>query len=296
MFMKGEAIMDKALEIKGLNSRVGDFQLKDITFSVEKGTIMGLIGKNGAGKTTLIKTIMQNLPISCGDVLFDGKTLNGSEQIVRKKVGIVHDNTIYPLSMKPKNIIKMFAPFYDNFCITKFNELMDRFDLDPNKKLYNYSKGMQMKFSVVMALSFDPQLIILDEPTAGLDPVARADVLDLLLEQMQNEEKSVLFSTHITSDLEKIADFITLLDNGRITFTESKDDLLDKYALVSVEKSVMNDDDITKLLSGVKVSSFGYTGLTRNKDTLSKIEGIKVARPTIEDIMIYDTGRGGTDV
>ncbi|MGH4051100.1 MAG: ABC transporter ATP-binding protein [Clostridium sp.] len=277
---------NNALEINNLTSRIGDFSLRDINFSIEKGTIMGFIGKNGSGKTTLIKTILNMIQKKSGEVLFDSIPMLENEEIVKAKIGIVFDSLIYPLHFKPYKIKKMISPFYKTFDDEKFDELMKRFELDPNKKLSAYSKGMQMKFGVVMALSHNPELIILDEPTAGLDPIARADVLDLLLELMQNEERSILFSTHITSDLEKIADYITMIDNGKIVFTKAKDEMLDNYMLAQIEKEAMTHE-MKLILIGLKETTFGYQGLCPSEFKIKNKVGVKTARPTIEDIMIY---------
>ena len=277
---------NKALEINNLTSRIGDFSLRDVNFSIEKGTIMGFIGRNGSGKTTLIKTILNMIEKKSGEILFDGLPMLRNEETVKSKIGIVFDSLIYPLHFKPTKIKRMISPFYETFDDEKFDELMKRFELDPNKRLSAYSKGMQMKFGVVMALCHNPELIILDEPTAGLDPIARADVLDLLLELMQNEEISILFSTHITSDLEKIADYITMIDNGKIVFSKCKDEMLDKYVLANIEKEAITDELKLELI-GLKETAFGYQGLCPNNLNIKSIEGVKTARPTIEDIMIY---------
>ncbi|SHH66328.1 ABC transporter ATP-binding protein [Clostridium grantii] len=283
---------NKALEITNLSAKVGSFSLRDINFSIEKGTIMGLIGKNAAGKTTLIKTIFDRIDRKSGEVLFDGIPLRGNEKIVKSKIGIVYDKLMYPLNAKPIKMKSIIAPFYENYDHKKFDILMRKFDLDPYKKLSAYSKGMQMKFNIVMAVCHDPELIILDEPTAGLDPVARADVMELLLELMQKEERAVLFSTHITSDLEKIGDYITSIDNGRIIFSEEKEELISKFSVVNVDKEAMTNEIKEKIL-GAKETTFGYQGLCLSEHKLENISGIKTARPTIEDIMIY---RGGRDV
>ena len=277
---------NKALEIKNLDVRIEDFSLRCINFSIEKGTIMGFIGKNGSGKTTLIKTILNMIQKKSGEVLFDGIPMLGNEEIVKSKVGVVFDSLIYPLNLKPAKIKKIISPFYKTFDDEKFYELMKRFELDPNKKLSAYSKGMQMKFGVVMSLCHNPELIILDEPTAGLDPIARAEVIDLLLELMQNEERSILFSTHITSDLEKIADYITMIDNGKIIFSKGKDELLDNYVLAHIEREVITDEIKFELI-GLKKTAFGYEGLCPKAFKIKNIVGVKTARPTIEDIMIY---------
>jgi len=279
-------MINKALEIKNLEATIGDFSLSDINFSIKKGTIMGFIGKNGSGKTTLIKTILNMIPKTSGEVLFSGTPMFGNEEIVKSKIGVVFDSLIYPLNLKPVKIKKMIAPFYKTFDDKLFCDLMKRFELNPSKKLSAYSKGMQMKFGVVMAICHNPELIILDEPTAGLDPIARAEVIDLLLELMQNEERSILFSTHITSDLEKIADYITMIDNGKIVFTKGKDEMLDNYILAHIEKHVMTDAIKSEFI-GLKETTFGFEGLCTNSLILKNLVGVKTARPTIEDIMIY---------
>jgi len=276
----------KALEIKNLNTSIGDFSLSDLNFSITKGSIMGLIGKNGSGKTTLIKTLLNMISKTSGEVLFDDIPMLGNEETVKSKIGVVFDALIYPLNFKPTKIKKMISPFYKTFDDKRFDELMNRFELNANKKLSSYSKGMQMKFGVVMALCHNPELIILDEPTAGLDPIARADVIDLLLELMQNEERSILFSTHITSDLEKIADYITMIDNGKIVFSKGKDEMLDSYILAHIEKEAITDVIKSELI-GVKETTFGYQGLCPNSLMIKNVLGVKMVRPTIEDIMVY---------
>jgi ABC-2 type transport system ATP-binding protein len=276
---------NNALEIKNLDSKISDFSLSGINFSIEKGTIMGFIGKNGSGKTTLIKTMLNMLEKTAGEVLFDGLPMFGNEETVKAKIGVVFDSLIYPLNLKPIKIKKMISPFYKTFDSEKFDELMKRFELNPSKKLSSYSKGMQMKFGVVMALCHNPELIILDEPTAGLDPIARAEVIDLLLELMQNESRSILFSTHITSDLEKIADYITMIDNGKIVFTKGKDEMLDTYILAHIEREAMTDAIKSKFI-GLKETAFGFEGLCTNRLILKDLVGVKTARPTIEDIMV----------
>ena len=277
---------NNALEINNLNASIGNFSLQDVNFSVAKGTIMGLVGKNGAGKTSLIKTILDIIPETAGEVLFDGISMFGNETIIKGKIGVVYDSLIYPVNLKPVKVKKVIAPFYKNFDHKKFDELMKHFELDPNKRLLAYSKGMQMKFGIVMALCHNPDLIILDEPTAGLDPIARAEVVDLLLELMQKEERSILFSTHITSDLEKIADYITMIDNGKIVFSQGKDEMLDMYSLAHIDKEAMTDTIKAELI-GIKETAFGYEGLCATKSKLTNVSQIKTVRPTIEDIMIY---------
>lgn len=276
---------NSALQVNNLSAQLGDFALKDVNLALKTGTIMGLVGRNGAGKTTLIKTIVEHLPRKSGEVFFFGLPLMGNETTVKARLGIVFDTPIYPPNLKPVVIKKMLAPLYQGFDDTKYTAFLERFELDPGKKLATYSKGMQMKFSIAIALAHNPDLIILDEPTAGLDPIARVEIVDLLMEIMQSEQKSILFSTHITSDLEKIADYLTIIDQGKIIISEAKDELLEQYALVQIDKQMMNDKLVATLI-GAKETAFGYTGLCR-REQLAGMADIKLARPTIEDLLIY---------
>ena len=282
---------NNAIEITNLNVKLGNFNLSNINLNIEKGSIMGFIGKNGAGKTTLIKSILDIIQLNSGEVLFDGIPMQGKEEQVKQNLGVVYDSLIYPANMTAEGIVKMLSPFYTNFDMEKWNDLMLRFELKSFMKLSSYSKGMQMKFSIAMALAHNPEILILDEPTAGLDPSARADILDLLLEFMQDEQHTVFFSTHITSDLDKIADYITLIDNGKIIFSSEKDALLDHYVLVHIEKESLTEE-LKQKLTGIKETTFAYEGLCSDKTWFEKVKGVRLARPSIEDIMIY---RGGLD-
>jgi len=277
---------NNAISIKNVNVFLGSFILSNINLNVEKGTIMGFVGKNGAGKTTLIKTILDVFRPDHGEILFDGLPMYGNEEKIKSKIGVVFDGLIYPTSMTAKQIAKMVSPFYPDFDMEKWHNLMKRLELYDNTKLSNFSKGMQMRFSIVMAFAQNPDILILDEPTAGLDPAARAVILDLMLDFMQDENKTIFFSTHITSDLDKIADYVTLIDNGKIMFSEEKNALLDKYALVHIEKEALTEE-MKKYLTGMKENVFGYEGLCYNKSMFQNVAGVKIARPTVEDIMIY---------
>ena len=286
--------MTNALEVKNLTTYLGSFALKDVNLELKKGTIMGFVGRNGAGKTTFIKTILDIIPRAQGEVLFNGLPLFGNEPIVKAKIGVVFDSHIYPANLKAVKVKNLIAPFYQSFDQDKFDKLMKRFELDPNKRLSAYSKGMQMKFSIAMVLSQNPDLIILDEPTAGLDPAARADILDLLMDQMQNENKSILFSTHITSDLERTADYLTIIDQGQIIISQDKDEMLDSYALVQIDGQAMTAALRADLI-GIKETAFGYTGLYP-RAKLKGATGIKAARPSIEDLVIFFRAGGPENV
>jgi len=283
-------LTSNALEVKNLTSYVGKFALDDVNLELKQGTIMGFVGRNGAGKTTFIKTIMDIIPKQEGEVLFNGLPLFGNEGTVKARVGVVFDSHIYPPNLKAKKIRDLVAPFYPSFDNNKFDRLMKRLEMDPDKKLATYSKGMQMKFSIAMVLSCNPGLVIMDEPTAGLDPVARADILDLLMEMMQTENNSILLSTHITSDLEKIADYLTIIEEGRIILSLGKDEALDRFTLVQIDKDAMTENLRAELI-GVKQTAFGYVGLGI-RERLVQTPEVKFARPAIEDLLMYSR-KGG---
>jgi len=274
-----------ALEVKNLSVEFKEFALKNINFKINKGSIMGLIGRNGAGKTTLIKSIIDLIPRDQGEVLFNGIKMQGNEVAVKSSIGVVTDD-IYGDHLKPKRLKNMIAPLSPNFDVDKFDNLMKKFELNPNKRLNKYSSGMKMKFNLIMALCHNPNLIILDEPTSGLDPVSRSEVLDLLLDVIQDEEKSILFSTHITSDLEKIADYITLIDKGECIFSMDKEELLEKYAVVKINKNTLTEE-MKKSITGLKKSIFGFEGLVEDKEKFQGLEGVTLLRPSIEEIMIF---------
>ncbi|HEY5561530.1 MAG TPA: ABC transporter ATP-binding protein [Clostridiaceae bacterium] len=277
---------DNALQISSLYANIGKFSLTDINIKLKKGTITGFVGKNGAGKTSLIKTLVDIIPKAKGEVLFFDKPLYKNEKEIKPRLGIVFDKLIYAQNVKAYTVMTTISPFYPNWSTRKFNELMEKFELDKSEKLNHYSKGMQMKFSIVLALSHNPDLLILDEPTSGLDPVARIQVLDLLYDIIQDEEKTIFFSTHITSDLDKIADSIIMIEKGEILFSEEKDKMLETNFLVHIDKEAMNDE-IKALFIGLKENSFGFVGLISDRENLTLIPNAKITKPTVEDIMIY---------
>ncbi|WP_435575595.1 ABC transporter ATP-binding protein [Clostridium gasigenes] len=288
MISMEDNIMKNALEVKNLCVKNGDFELKSINLTIPKGSVMGLIGRNGVGKTTLIKSIVNQLQHSSGEVLFDGLRMYGNDVKVKSKIGVVFDDLIYRVG-KPKKIVKIIAPFYDEFDMNKYNLLMDKFELNPNKDLKKYSKGMKTKFNVIMVLCHNADLIILDEPTAGLDPISRVEIIDFFLEIMQDENKSILFSTHILSDLEKIADYITLMDKGKIIFSMDKETLIEKYSIIQVDKSAISDE-LKRNIKGLKENVFGYQGLIEDREPYKNIAGVRFAPASIEEVMIF---RGG---
>lgn len=278
--------MNNAIEIRGLEVALNGFTLKNVNMDIPKGVVVGLIGKNGAGKTTLIKTITDVYLPSKGTVTYDGLNMYDNAVEIKQKLGIVYDEMYYPSGVRSYKIAKMIAPLYPDFDMNKWHELMKKFRLDEKKRPIEYSKGMQMKFMLAMVLARNPKILILDEPTAGMDPAARAEFLDLLQEYMMDETNTIIFSTHITSDLDKIADYIALVSDGELVVMEEKEKLLMEYSIVQVTKSVMTDE-LRRRLVGVKENAFGFTGLATDLSGINESENIRFKRPTVEDLIVY---------
>lgn len=284
--------MDNALLIKNLNKSYGEFSLRDINLTLPRGYIMGFIGPNGAGKSTTIKAIMNLVGKDSGTVEIFGMDNIKQEKEVKSKIGFVYDDNYYYEELTVKENKNIVAPFYKDWDEKLFSKYIKEFNIPKDKKIKELSKGMKMKFSLAIAISHNAELIIMDEPTAGLDPVFRAELLDILLNIIQDENISILFSTHLTTDLEKVADYITFINNGRIVFTEAKDKILENYAVVKGSRELL-DSDIRKEFISVRENSFGFEGLTNNIHRIKKTFGsdVIIEKPSLEDIMVY-TVRG----
>ncbi len=274
----------KILSIKGLSKEYPKFKLDNVSFDLEEGYIMGFVGSNGAGKTTTLKSMLNLVLPKSGDVLFFGMDIKNNEREIKQKIGFMFGDSDFYIKRKVKDITAVVKRFYLNWNQEMYDNLITRFNLDESKKLEEMSRGMRVKYSITLALSHNAQLLILDEPTSGLDPVARDELLEIFQELVENGERSILFSTHITSDLEKCADYITYISNGKIIESTAKDELLDSYRLVSFEENylakVKND------LIAFKKNSFGYKGLIKT-NKLKNHTTLDTSAPTIDDIMIY---------
>ncbi len=273
-----------ALEIKNLNKRYKNFGLKDVSFRLEQGYIMGFIGINGAGKTTTIRSILNMLQVDSGEISILGKNFIEHEMELKQEIGYMFGGVDYYTRSKVKTLTKVIKRFYTNWNEETYQNYMRKFKLDENKKIVELSTGMKVKFSLALALSYGAKLLILDEPTSGLDPVARDNLLELFQELVEEGEISILFSTHITSDLEKCADYITFIDNGQIINSAEKDEFINSYRLVSGNESELTE--IRNQLVSYKKNSFGFTGLIHTVD-FNPSSNIKSTLPTLEEIMIY---------
>jgi len=288
--------LEPIFEIKGLKKSFKDFSLKGIDISLNRGYIMGFIGPNGAGKTTTIKLMMNLLRKDDGEIKIFGKDYIQFEKEIKNKIGFVYDENHFYEELTIEEMKWVIAPFYEKWNDNLYKSYMKDFNLPPKKKIKNLSRGMKMKFSLAIALSHDAELLVMDEPTSGLDPVVRSELLEILSQTIQDESKAVFFSTHITSDLDKIADYITLINDGEILLDEEKDVLLDNYGLVRGNKEILNSDS-NKDFINVKENQFGFEALVKDKNRIRKIYGDKIIieKPNIEDIMLYYTGRWQND-
>lgn len=280
--------MEKILEIKDISKKYSDFELDNVSFNLDRGYVMGFIGPNGAGKSTTIKLIMNLIRKDSGYIKVFGLDSVKDEKEIKERIGFVYDNSYFYEELTCENMKKIIAPFYKRWDEKLYKKYMDEFSLPRDKKIKELSKGMRMKYSIILALSHNAELIIMDEPTSGLDPIVRAEILDIFRNIIQDENKSLIFSSHITTDLEKIADYITFVNNGKIIFSGEKDSIIESYGIVKGDNELL-DRDIEKEFVGVKKSKFGFEGLTSNKEKTKKIFGNKVIieRPTIDDIMVY---------
>lgn len=272
----------KALEIKNLNKKYKDFCLKDVSFEIESGTIMGIVGANGAGKSTIINCILGITKFE-GDIKAFGQNIDNE---IKQDIGFVIDNAFLSKQINALQVNKIYKNIYKNWDSDKFFGYIEKFEIPTNKKFDTFSKGMKMKFKIAIALSSCPKLLILDEPTSGLDPVVRSEILDILLEFVENENNSVLISSHITGDLEKVADYITYIDNGEIIFTEEKYELFENFGILKC-----SDDEIVNFreyVVKVKKEKYSTNALIKNvEDFKAKYPGFSVDKADIESIMVF---------
>ena len=276
--------MKNAIEVRGLTKKYDGFTLDNVSFDLPEGCIMGLIGENGAGKSTTIRLIMDAIKRDAGSVMVLGCD-NESDAFrdIKEDIGVVLDEAYFPEYITPAFADKMMALTYKRWDSAKYNGYIDEFRLPRDKQFKDFSRGMKMKLAIAVALSHDPKLLILDEATSGLDPIIRDEILDMFNEFTREPDHSILLSSHIVSDLEKICDYIAFIHKGRLIFCEEKDALLDEYAMVKCAGEQV-DDLPEEALIGAKYGKYGAECLVR-RDMVS--EAFEMERAGIEDIMLY---------
>lgn len=279
--------MKTAIKIKDLGKKYDDtFALEKINLEIPSGCIIGLIGENGTGKTTLIKSILNILKIDHGEIEIFEQNLNKNEYKLKEDIGVVLDNMFFPELLTPKDINIIMQGIYKNWDSNLYFKYLNDFKLPFNKNLKTMSKGMHKKIEIATALAHKPKLLILDEPTSGLDPVVRTEILDIFLDFIQDEDHTILLSTHITSDLEHIADQIIFLDQGKIILNENRDELLDNYAILKCDTKEFKKIDKTDIIS-YKKNKYNYEILIKDKTKmLKKYKEYIIDKITIEDLML----------
>jgi ABC-2 type transport system ATP-binding protein len=279
------------LKIENLCKTYPKFSLKNVSFELPEGYIMGFIGANGAGKTTTLKSILNVVLPDSGTVTIFGKNIVGNEIELKQRIGFMYGEAEYYPHKRAGVIAEVYSRFYHGWDDAVYRGYLDRFDLDESKQIGEFSSGMKVKFALALALSHGADLFIFDEPSSGLDPVARAELLDLFHELVMDGRKSILFSTHITSDLDKCADFVVFIRNGEIIANTTKDDLLDAHALVAGKPADLTEELKSRLV-GLRMHAFGFTGLAKKSD-LRPEDPVQTEAPNLEDIMVYyDRGNG----
>lgn len=283
--------MEQALEIRGLSKRYPGFSLRGVNLSVPRGYIVGLIGPNGAGKTTTLKSILGLVRPDAGEISVCGSAITGEGKEARSRIGFVLDEPRYYRHLSLSANAKWAGRYYPRWDEKAFRRLAAEFGLPLAKRFGALSRGNRMKFALAVALSHQAELLVMDEPTAGLDPVFRRELLHTLSGMLQDEKVSVLFSTHITSDLERIGDYITLLQEGRVVFSVAKDDLLERWALVKGGPELM-DRLPRDLFRGIRRGPHHFEALA---DDAAKIkrhfgEAVMIEKPSLDDIVFFTTG------
>lgn len=278
--------MENNIEVNNLSKKYDTFELKNINFTVPKGSILGFVGENGAGKTTTIKSIL-NITNSSGNIKILGKDIKQYEKEIKQNIGVVLDDSFLSEYLTAKQINSIMKDIYNEWDENKYINYLKQFNLPINKLLKDYSSGMKMKLKIATAISHNPKLLILDEPTNGLDPVVRNEILDIFRNYIEEDEtRSIFISTHITTDLEHISDYIVFIKNGEIIFNLPTIELLENYGIIKCSKedfSKIDEQDYIRF----KQEKYQYEVLTDNKENIIKKYDITtIDKPSIEDIML----------
>ena len=278
--------MNNVLEINNITKDYKKFKIDNISFNLPKGYIMGFIGANGAGKTTTIKLILNMIKRDSGEIKVFGLDNIREEERIKDQIGVVFDECYYLEDWTLNDVEKAVSMFYKNWNSSIYEKYLKEFNLARDKKVKDLSRGMRMKLMIAVAFSHEAKLLILDEPTSGLDPVARDEFLDILRDYIEDEEKSVIFSSHITSDIEKIADYITYINNGKIIFTGEKDEFLEKYCIIKGGKEDITESQKKEII-GLRMHSTGFEGLIELKKAVGFSSKVIIEKASLDEIMIY---------
>lgn len=280
-------MVENAIQIQNLSKVYEDFSLKNITLNIPKGSILGLVGANGAGKSTMIQSLLGLIRSEYDAIKILGKDLQTQEKEIKEDIAVIYDVSHYNLQYTPKFIGAMLQKVYQNWDVERYHGYLKRFGLPEDKRLKTFSKGMKMKLEFAIAFSHAPKILILDEATSGLDPVFRDEILDLIREFTEEEEHTVLISSHITSDLDKVADYIALIHDGTLQFVKTYDEIRDGYGILHCGKDffeTLREEDIVSF----KKEPYEYKVLVKNKNEILRVfPELEMERASVEDIMLF---------
>ena len=278
---------ENAIELKNVTKRYDGFTLDKVSFNVPKGCIMGFIGQNGAGKTTTIKSLLHIINIDEGEIGLLGLDHIKDETEIKKHIAAVFDELPFHDMFTARDMARIFEGIYPEWDNDTYKSYLERFELPVKKKIGQFSKGMKMKLSIICAISHHPDILILDEATTGLDPVVRDEILDLFLDFIQDEKHSILFSTHITSDIQKIADYVVLIHNGKLIFEKQKDEMIYNYGIIRCKKADFNQINPDDYLI-FRETTLSMECLVRDREAVrKKYSNFIIDNAPIEDIMLF---------
>lgn len=284
-------VYENAIEIKGITKKYDGFTLDNVSFNVPKGSIMGFIGQNGAGKSTTIRSLLNIIPIDSGEIRMLGMDHIKDEKEIKERIAVVFDELPFHDVFNAKDMSRIFEGIYPKWDRSAYVRYLERFQLPMKKKIGEFSKGMKMKLQIACALSHEAELLIMDEPTSGLDPVVRDEILRIFMEYLEDGERSILMSSHITSDLEKIADSITYIDRGKILLSGYKDEILEMHGVIKCSKEQLAEIDPADIVSA-RVNAFGAEAMVADREAAScKYRGLLIDPTTLEEIMLYYVNR-----
>lgn len=283
---------ENAIEISGVTKRYEGFTLDNVSFNVSKGSIMGFIGQNGAGKTTTIRSMLNITNIDEGEIRLLGLDHIKNEHEIKSRLAVVFDELPFQDMFNASDMARIFEGLYTEWDNAAYRNYLERFKLPVKKKIGEYSKGMKMKLQIACALSHNAELLVMDEATTGLDPVVRDEILHIFMEYLKDGERSILMSSHITADLEKIADSVTFINKGKILLSDYKDIVLEKHGILKCSKDEVGNIDKSDVVS-VRLNEFGAEVMLCDRETVSyKYQGAVVDPASLDDVMLYYVHKG----
>jgi ABC-2 type transport system ATP-binding protein len=278
--------MNNVLEVNDLSKTFTGFSINSVSFKLPAGSIMGFVGQNGAGKTTTIRLILNMLKRNSGEIKVFGLDNIDNDLEIKQNLGIIFDDLFFIEMWRIRDVEEAVKGFYKSWDSRLYNQYLNKYNLSPDKKIKELSRGMKIKLLLAVAMSHNAKLLILDEPTSGLDPVARNELVNLFKEYIADGERSILFSTHITSDLEKTAEYITLIDNGRLFYSGTTADLINNYFIVRGKPDILSPE-LKENIIGLTINQSVFTGMIKSSMLKNISKEISTGIPTIDEILVY---------